>query len=142
MKTLVMVLCLVPPAMCLNGRIHATRPTRMRSYQLDHLLMDRQSRINQVYSPQVPPHQPMMSNLNMDFGHLNPVLMTDPLNVPIPLPEETPTYMDGMRQMTPAMIKETISVLGPPATIPIGKFDILLYLRMIFVFLTKFIPEN
>lgn len=118
-----MVLCLVPPAKSLHGRIHVTRPMRMRSYQLDHLLMDRQSRVNQVYSPQVPPPKPMMSNLNMDFGHLNLALMTEPLNVPIRLPEEIPTNMDGMGQMMPAMIRETISALGPPATIPIGKLE-------------------
>lgn len=127
MKTLVMVLCLVPPATALHGRIHVTKPVRVRSMQLDHLLIDRQSRANQVYSSQVPSPKPMMSNLNMAFGDLIPAMM-EPFTVPIPHPEETPTNMDGMGQMMQAMIKETMSALGPPATIPIGKFETSLYL--------------
>lgn len=123
-----MVLCLVPPAMALHGRIHVTKPVRVRSLQLDHLLIDRQSRANQVYSTQVLPLKPMLSNLNIAFGDLNPALMTESLTVPIPHPEETPTNMDGMGQMMQAMIEETMSLLGPPATIPIGKFETSLYL--------------
>nr|XP_034339114.1 peroxidase-like protein [Crassostrea gigas] len=119
MKTLVMVLCLVPPAMALHGRIHVTKPVRVRSLQLEHLLIDRQSRANQVYSAQVLPPKPMLSNLNMAFGDLNPALTTESLTVPIPHPEETPTNMDGMGQMMQAMKEETMSLLGPPATIPI-----------------------